>query len=572
MNRLRLKIVGASGTGLLSTGDILTNALSDLGFYAVSDREFPSLIKGGHSSYSLNLSPDPVYALSSGADIMIALDKNGMETYKDELKDGGILVHAYERFGGIKALMEEFESRGVEVVSAPGRKTVAELGGNNLMVNVLLVGMVWKLLGYDYGLVEQAIKEKFASKPKLLEMDLIVLKHGFDLVETKVDFPVPEGNTVRRFINGNRAITLGAIHAGCRAYYAYPMSPASSVLTYMAELQPKTKMIVKQAEDEITAAQLVIGSMYMGTRAMTATSGGGFDLMTESVSLVGMIETPFVAVIAQRPGPATGLPTWTGQGDYQMAKYSGHGEYARLVMAVSNAQDSFELIQHAFNYAEVYQIPVIVLTEKQIAESLWTVDDFEEGAIPIQRGLVTGAELESIESNDRYRITEDGVSKRWIPGSSSAYYFANGDEHLEDGTLTEDAEPSKQMIAKRIRKADTLRDALPEPDLYGEASADISFIGWGSSRNVMMDTIAKFKAEGKSVNYLHYSYLFPLKTDVLEQFMKDNKNVHLIEGNYTGQFGQDIEARGHKFAGKLLKWNGRPIYVEEVSEYINQNL
>jgi 2-oxoglutarate/2-oxoacid ferredoxin oxidoreductase subunit alpha len=572
MNRLRIKIVGASGTGLLSTGDILTNALSDLGFYAVSDREFPSLIKGGTSSYTLNLSAEPVYGLSQESDIMIALDKDGMEKYHHELKDGGILVHAYERFGGIKDLMEELAGRGIEVVSAPGRKTVTELGGHHVMVNVLLIGMFWKLLGYDYKLVEEAMKEKFASKPKLLEMDLIILKKGFELTENKIDFEKPSVVVNRKFVNGNRAVTLGAIHAGCRAYYAYPMSPASSILTYMADYVPQTGMIVKQAEDEISAAQFSIGSMYMGTRSMTATSGGGFDLMTESLSLVGMIENPWVCVIAQRPGPATGLPTWTGQGDYHLAKYAGHGEYPRLVMAVSNAEDSFYLTQHAFNYAEEFQVPVIILTEKQVAESLWTIDDYEEGTIPIKRGLVEGKDLENIESADRYRITESGLSKRWIPCSSDAYYFANGDEHTEDGTLTEEAEPSKQMIAKRIRKAEILAAALPEPDIYGDAKADISFIGWGSSANVMRDAVVALKAEGKSVNYLHYSYLFPLKVDTLAKFFKDNENVHLIEGNHGGQFGQDLEAIGHKFAGKLLKWNGRPFYLEEVTEYINDNL
>lgn len=572
MKRLRIKIVGASGTGLLSTGEILTNALADLGFYAVSDREFPSVIKGGHSSYTLNLSQDPVYALSCQADIMIALDKEGMEVYQHELKDGGILVHGYERFGGIKDLMAAVEARGIEVVSAPGRKTVMELGGNSLMVNVLLIGMFWKLLGYDYSLIEQAIREKFADKPKLLEMDLIVLQKGYELAEARIDFPVPKDGDVRRFLNGNRAVALGAIHAGCRAYYAYPMSPSSSILTDMAALVPQTGMIVKQAEDEITAAQLTIGSMYMGTRALCGTSGGGFDLMTESLSLVGMIENPFVCVIAMRPGPATGLPTWTGQGDYHLAKYAGHGEYARLVMSVSNSQDAFELIQHAFNYAEKFQIPVVLLTDKQIAESMWTVDDYEEGVIPIERGLVSESELETVVSSDRYKITESGLSKRWIPGSSSAYYFANGDEHLEDGTLTEDAEPSRLMIAKRIRKADTVREALPDPDWYGDRVAEISFVGWGSTRNVMMDVIADLKAQGKTVNYLHFSYLFPLKTELLARFFAENPNVHLMEGNYTGQFGQDIEAAGHRFAGKFLKWDGRPFFVEEVHEYINQHL
>lgn len=572
MKRLRIKIVGASGTGLLSTGDILTNALSDLGFHAVSDREFPSVIKGGYSSYTLNLSVDPIYGLSHEADVMIALDKDGMEKYHHELKDGGILVHAYERFGGIKELMEELEGRGIEVVSAPGRKTVMELGGHHVMVNVLLIGMFWKLLGYDYKLVEDAIKEKFASKPKLLAMDLIVLKKGYELSEGKITFEKPAQVVNRKFVNGNRAITLGAIHAGCRAYFAYPMSPASSILTYMAEYVPQTGMIVKQAEDEISAAQFSIGAMYMGTRALTATSGGGFDLMTESLSLVGMIENPWVCVIAQRPGPATGLPTWTGQGDYHMAKYSGHGEYPRLVMAVSNAEDSFTLIQHAFNYAEEFQVPVILLTEKQVAESLWTIDDFEEGTIPIKRGLVEGADLDKLESADRFRITESGVSKRWIPGSSDAYYFANGDEHLEDGTLTEDAEPSRLMIAKRIRKGEALAAALPEPEIFGDTKADISFLGWGSSANVMRDVVTQLQAEGKRVNYLHYTYLFPLKVDTLTQFFEDNKNVHLIEGNHGGQFGQDIEALGHKFTGKFLKWDGRSIYVEEILNYINDNL
>lgn len=569
MSRLRIKIVGASGTGPLSTSEILTNALADLGFHVVLDREYPSLIKGGHSCNTLNVSAEPVYAMSEKADIMIALDKDGMVVYKNELRDGGILVHGYERFGGIKDLMDEMQARGVQVVSVPGRKTVIEAGGNHLMVNVLLIGMFWKLLGFDYAVIEAAIRQQFASKPKLLEMDLLVLKKGFEIPETSFEYPAPTQNKKRRFINGNRAITLGAIHAGCRAYYAYPMSPSSSILTYMAELAPKTGMIVKQAEDEITAAQLAIGSMYMGTRALTGTSGGGFDLMTESLSLAGMIENPFVVVIAQRPGPATGLPTWTGQGDYHLAKYAGHGEYARLVMAVSDAQDAFELTQHAFNLAELYQVPVMLLTEKEIAEGLWTIEDYEEGTIPIQRGLVEGAELASIESNDRFRITESGVSKRWVPGSSPAYYFANGDEHLEDGTLTEDAEPSKQMIAKRIRKGEALKAALPEPVIYGNPSADISFIGWGSSRNVMRDVIAAFAKEGKSVNYLHYSYLFPLKTEVLDEFVRNNKNLHLIEGNYTGQFGQDLETRGIAFAGKLLKWNGRPFYLEEVQDYVN---
>ncbi|MDA1061238.1 MAG: 2-oxoacid:acceptor oxidoreductase subunit alpha, partial [bacterium] len=395
------------------------------------------------------------------------------------------------------------------------------------------------------------------SKPKLLEIDLRCLKAGYDGAQKVLELETPDSVPETMIMDGNKAIALGAIHGGCRAYYAYPMSPASSILNHMAHYANKTGMLVKQVEDEISTVNMALGSMLMGTRALTATSGGGFALMTETVSLSGMIECPLVVVIAQRPGPATGMPTWTCQSDLNLAIHSGHGEFPRCVIGCSDPDSCFDLTQHAFNIAEKFQSPVIVLTEKGIAETNWTIPMFEQRVIPIERGLVPEKELGSLENEDRYRITDSGLSKRWNPGTSDAYYFANSDEHLEDGSLTEEAAESKAMIDKRNRKMDLILDYIPDPDIYGEPSAaDISFVGWGSSKNVMLDIIEEYAERGKKVNFLHFSYLWPLKTEVAEKFFSKNKNVCLIEGNKNGQFGEILEnGIGVKFADRLLKYD-----------------
>lgn len=565
--------------GLLSVGNIISKTLKGMGFYVNSDREYPSLIKGGHSYVQIDFSQDPIHSLSTQVDVGIALDRAGLLESLNVVKEGGTLVHGFERHHLISDLEKRAKKRKIQLMYLPARQIAYSLGGNEIMVNMVLLGLLWRVLGFELNGLEKEITRQFASKPKLLEIDLKCVKAGYNKegvfpVET-LHCNVPTGKTPKTIlVNGNLAIALGALHAGVRAYYAYPMSPASSILTYMSEFANEAGILVKQAEDEITAAQMALGSMFMGTRAMTATSGGGFDLMTETVSLAGMTETPLIIVIAQRPGPATGLPTWTAQADLNMAIHSGHGEFARVVVAVSDPLSCFELTQHALNLAEEFQVPVILLTEKTIAETQVTVPMFEQGKIRIRRGLVTGHEaLKNLKPSDRFKLTESGLSKRWIPGSSHVHYYGNGDEHNEDGTLTEEAEPCKAMYAKRMRKLTLIEESLPDAEILGlEKKADISFIGWGSSKNAILDTINNLEDKGIKVNYLHYSYVWPLKVDKVKAFFKNNKNVHLIEGNYQGQLGDMIEAKtGLKFKGRLLKYNGRPFYVEDVMQYIKNN-
>lgn len=588
MQRNSICVVGESGSGLLSVGKITCEALRNKGYYVNADREYPSLIKGGQSSFTINFSDEPLYALEEQADILVSIDKKSAIKFFDRLRDGGVWIHGYERLSGIKELLDEAKKRNITVINIPIIELAHEMGGTSLMKNVVLIGMLWKALGFGYDNIETEVKHKFGKKVKLLPTNLKCLQAGYERVKTQ-DLSIPQAKKSARrhmIIDGNHAIALGAIHAGVRAYFAYPMSPSSSILTHMANYAAKTGVLVKQAEDEITVANMTVGAAHAGTRAMCATSGGGFDLMTETVSLAGMIETPFVCCVVQRPGPATGLPTWTGQGDINLAIHSAHGEYAKIVLAVSNPTDAFDLTQHAHNLSEEYQCPTIILSEKYIAEAMVTVPEFEQKKISIKRGL-SDATKENLTSYDRFKITKSGLSKRWIPGSDEdAYYFANGDEHDEMGRLTEDAEPSKQMIAKRIRKMELIKKNLPDPILLDKntingkdsnrTKAEISFVGWGSSKSIMHDVIKVAAAEGITVNYLHFEYLWPLKTDYFEKFITKNKNLHLIEGNYTGQFGQLLQAHAkydgkELFKTKLLKWNGRPFFVEEVMEYIRTN-
>ncbi len=577
MNRTSIKIAGSSGSGLVITGQMMMHALKHLGYYINSDREYPSLIKGGYANYQVDFGTQPLHSLSEHIDLVLAVDRIGLMNSIDCMGEGDIVIHDDDRHMMIPGLDAKAREKGIQMVHIPARKIAHDNGGNLLMTNMVSLGLAWRILGLPYEVIADEVREKFKNKPKLLEIDLKCLEAGYKATDVahvpEMDVEHPESVPDTILLEGNTAVGLGAIHAGVRAYFAYPMSPSSSILSYMTKTAHQTGIAVKQGEDEITVAQMTLGAMHMGTRALCATSGGGYDLMTETVSLAAIIETPFVVVICQRPGPATGLPTWTCQGDLNLAIGSAHGEFARVVIGLSDPTSCFELMQHAFNIAEKYQVPVIVLSEKVVCETKRTVAPFEQGVIPIERGLITAnKELEELKPSDRYKFTDSGVSPRWLPGASQANYYANSDEHRTDGCVTEMAEEVIPMVEKRMRKEHTIIDALPEPEIFGaESGADVSFIGWGSTKNVMLDVIRACKEKGIAVNYLHYDYVWPFKKEAAEKFFAENENVCLLEGNYLGQFGQIVEDKtGTKFDKKFLKYDGRQFFFEEVMRYVHE--
>ena len=423
-----------------------------------------------------------------------------------------------------------------------------------------MISFIWKLLGLSQQSLENIVKEIFIEKgEEIVEKNLKCISAGFnsevynDQYNQSSHIPTSKDqNKENKILTGNDALALGTIACGVRAYYGYPMTPATSIFKYLGNTYKQTGILIKQAESEITAVQMVMGSMAMGTRAFTATSGGGFDLMQETISCAGISEVPLVIVLAQRIGAGTGVPTWTGASDIQTAVKAGHGEFPKAVLSVSDIPSAFVLIQKAFNIAEEYQMPVIVLTEKQIAESLFSVISLPE-PLEIQRGIEG--------EGKRYEITDNGISPRWIPTDSKSPYLNTSDEHDEYSTSTEVSKEILTMSQKRMRKLETLKREIPEPTLYGNITANTVLVGSGSTKNAVLDAIT----DGKNVAYLHYEYIYPLKTELLMNLISQNKRLVLVENNQTGELGKIIaETCGYQFKEAILKADGRPIFLEDI--------
>ncbi len=579
MNRVSVKIVGASGQGINSIGEVLAKGLKRSGYCIFGYREYPSLIKGGHASYQIDLSDERIGSSGGQAEILLSLNHHGLKINLPDLKEGGILIHATTgwKFGKEEeALLKE---RKIHAVLLPVESILAKLDAKPILGNVLIAAFVWKVLGLPKDALKTFVGERYAKKKDLLDLNMRCIDEGYgftDAAAPSVSVTLPPSKDEwksQMLLTGSQAMGLGAVHAGVRFYAGYPMTPSSPLLSYIAELQNKTGMVIKQAEDEITAAQMVSGAMLMGTRALTATSGGGFDLMGETLSMNGLLENPTVFALAQRPGPATGLPTWTAQGDLLMAVHMAHGEFPRCVMAVGDGEDAFHLVAEAFNVAEEFQISVIVLYDKHIAEALYTQVPYDQSKTALQRGkLVTDpAGLAVLQASDRYDpAVPDGVSKRWLPGSKAATFCAQGDEHSGDGSSVESAENARAQMEKRMRKVEALRRALPEPELLGSQTPDILLVSWGSNKTVIEDVLRDPSLAGKKIGFLHYTYLWPLRTERLAALAKKAKRVALVECNVQGQFGQLIRMEcGLNITEKILKYDGRPFFYEELLERLS---
>jgi 2-oxoglutarate ferredoxin oxidoreductase subunit alpha len=587
MPRISIKIVGASGQGINSIGAIVAKGLKRSGYCVFGYREYPSLIKGGHASYQLDVSNERVRTTETKVNVLVALNHHGLELNMGELKERGIVLHVTPGWRFPERHQKLIKERSLRVIYLPIDDVLTRLGAKAILSNVLLTAFVWSMLDQDVDALKSLVGEKFAKKKDLLELNMRCIDEGYSFVDTeegKISVALPSPNeefSNHLLITGSQAMGLGAMHAGVRLYASYPMTPSSPLLSFMADLENKTHMVLKQAEDEITAAQMVSGAMYMGTRALTATSGVGFDLMSETVSLNAMIENPTVFVLAQRPGPATGLPTWTAQGALLQAVNSSAGEFARCVLSVSNSQDAFDLMPVAFNLAEEYQISVIVLTDKQIAEALYTQTPYDLQKADVHRGkLVTDPEkLKALKSADRYDPNaEGGISSRWLPGSQAATYCAQADEHDSTGSVDETSGNTKSQMEKRMRKFHRLKASLPEPCVcvtsHGEKGADwmdkgdeieLLVIGWGSTNDVIHDVMCSEELRERRVAYLHYTYLWPLRTQELQKLAERSKRIVLVEQNYQGQLGMLIRMEcGLDIPDKILKYDGRPFFYDEL--------
>lgn len=561
--RFAVKFGGQSGQGINTLGEILAKGIKNCGYNIFACREYPSIIKGGYAAYQIDFSDEEILSSSKYSHILASLAEEALHKYSTLVNPKGIIVHSLNDFQFSDEEKKYIEKNSIEVVHIDTKQIALDNKAPEIMANVVLLGYIWKLLDLDIKILEKLIRKIFAEKKIDMEAEIRCLMAGYNIEKPKnfnidiSELKIKKNWNKSKVLTGNDAIGLGAISAGCRAYYGYPMTPSTTILEMLGGTYKETGMLVKQAESEITAAQLVMGSMYMGTRAFTATSGGGFDLMTETISCAGMTETPFVVVLGQRSGSGTGVPTWTGAGDLNVALGAGHGEFPRCIISTSDVKDCYELIQRAFNIAEKYQLPVIVLTEKQNAESIFNIQELGK-VIKIERGFKNG--------KFRYEITEDGVSPRWLPQSGKPTYLVNSDEHSENGISTEDPQVITQMAEKRMKKLLTLRKELPEPIYYGPKEADIVFVGMGTTKNAVLDAMKQSK---EKIGYLQYQYIYPLKFERILKIYEEGSRVILIENNQSGEFGNLVKKEcNFEFQEKLLKFDSRPFFVEDILDFL----
>lgn len=568
LKRNRIAFAGESGQGIDSVGHIMIQALVSEGYHVFAYREYPSLIKGGFACYQIDIADHAIKSPSKEVDVLLSISRVSASVYAQRVAKNGLIIHTLDQLEFTPEAVRHIAANNIQVIYVDAEAIAIEHGGSSLMENVVLVGILWRILGLGLASVSAQLERIFAKKPQLLEIDLECVNAGYThpIGTIDHDFSIkvkPDAAWQTSLAqDGNWAIAKGAVHAGVRAFYAYPMTPSSSILGYLSDWQFETKMVVKQIEDEISAAQYTIGSSFMGTRAMTGTSGGGFDLMTETISLAGITETPFVVVLAQRPGPGTGLPTWTMAADVNLAVYGGHGEYPRVVLAASDPISAYNLTQQAHNLAEKHRIPVIILTEKQIAESMYNFASLGE-KLPIERHIHEGG------AKGEYYNPDVNASKRWLPGSDSAVYLANSDEHDADGVSIEDAETTIQQYDRRMGKIPAILKDLPRLRTFGNPHADTVVIGWGSVENGVFDYIMACEDESKlHFTYLHLDCLWPLDAEKLRSLLGGKKLV-AIENNYTAQVANLISLEtGLPIETKHLKYDGRGFYTEEIAEIL----
>ncbi len=450
------------------------------------------------------------------------------------------------------------------------------------MENTVALGAANALLNYDPQILNEVLKDTFS--PKTAELNINAAKQGYNHAREhyrdEFGYRLEKTNTAGKhkiFLTGNEAVGLGAIRAGCKLYAAYPMTPATSVLHFLALLDRQYKMIVIQTENEIAAINTVAGASYAGIRTMTATSGGGFCLMTEGIGMTGMTETSPVILLVQRPGPSTGLPTYSAQGDLRFAIHTSQGEFPRTVIAPGNLEECFCKTMEAFNLAEKYQIPAIIITDKYLAESHGTAEPFDQNRIPIDRGqLITDNEYTGEEEYKRHKFTTNGISPRAMPGTKGAIVRTNADEHNEQGYTTEDPDLATKMADKRFKKLDALTKELENYEttkLYGPEEADATILAWGSTKGPIREAMKLLSKEGIKINYLQILYLTPFPVTKVQKILKSAKKTIVVENNKTSQLTSLI--REHLLTTvdhKILKYDGRPFNPEALSQKIKEVL
>jgi 2-oxoglutarate ferredoxin oxidoreductase subunit alpha len=569
---ISIRIGGEAGQGMRIISSLLGKASVRSGLWVFTFQDIMSRIRGGHNFTQLRLSDRPVRSPSSKVDILVCLDKNTLELYQQNMQ--GFIIYDPGKF-------KENPPLGEKYLAVPLEEMANKIGGDARMANSVASGAVLGLLGLTLDSLFSLIADIFSEKgDQVIQANKKCAQSGYDLVKEKYKgLPFCQNFTARdqhkkMLLTGSEAIALAAIASNIRFYSGYPMSPATPIMEYLAAKKKKYGLIVEQAEDEIAAINMAIGAFFGGARSMTGTSGGGLALMVEGISLAGMTETPIVIADCQRPAPATGFPTRTEQADLLYVAHAGHGEFPRAIFAPSTAEDAFDLTNKAFYLAEKYQTPVFILGDQYLNDSAWTADKFSlKGIIPEKQSLLSGDELKNISAYQyrRYRITDSGISPRILPGTPNQVLYADSDEHTEEGHITESGEVRRMMVEKRLRKLSGLYQEIQKPKIYPDKRVKEYIVSWGSTLGIIEEAVSILNNEGLSIGFIHFSEVYPLREDAIPNDILKNARLVAVENNATAQFARLLRMEtGVEIKDRILKYDGRPFYPQDVAEEIKK--
>ncbi|MHA2385381.1 MAG: 2-oxoacid:acceptor oxidoreductase subunit alpha [Candidatus Thorarchaeota archaeon] len=555
---LTLNIGGEAGQGIDTIGDLLTQVFVQSGFYTFTIKDFESRIRGGYNFSQIRVSDRPIHAPVDDIDLIVALSHDAIVGKRKQLVDGGVIIFDDTI---------EFEELDACHHPAPLEKTAREVGGNIRMMNAAALGAVLAVTKFPFKLAEESLSGIFLRKGrKIVDANVEVAKALYDLTMEKWTGTCAQDMSDvmtgpckdRLIVTGNRAIALGAMAANLKWISSYPMSPSTACFQDIVSNAQRLRIGTLQTEDEIASITMAIGASFAGARSMVTTSGGGFSLMAEGLGLAAMTETPVVIYNAQRPGPSTGLPTRTEQADLLFMLTASQGEFPRIMLAPKDPVEAFDVTTRAFNLADKFQVPVMILGDQYFSDSVMNVPRIDATKVKIDRGKKAPEKMS--EPYGRYKLTEDGVSPIAFPGDKGKFVIASGNVHLEDGHITEEPEIRNAMVEKFMKKTPLILKSLNPPEVFGGRGADTTLLTWGSTWGATYEAVKTLSDKGVSINQLHFCDVFPLRTDILSEVFNDAKRVVAIEQNATSQFAKLVRMEtGLTVDHHINKYDGRPM-------------
>lgn len=566
MNKeLSVMIAGEAGQGMQTVGLVLCRIFKQCGFNIFANQDYMSRVRGGNNFFQLRVSREPIYTLRQKSDIVIALDKASVDLHRKNLAVGGIMLLDKNKFS--------LAAEDTVYFDAPIFALADKTAGSEMFINSVACGILVGITQIEFSIIENVLKDVFSDKSEeAVEKNIAASRAGYDYALKnfkllKFELLPLKQKKEQLLMNGNEAIGLAAVASGCKFYSAYPMTPSTSIMNTVSDYAKNYNIVVEQAEDEIAAVNMVIGASFAGARSMTATSGGGFALMVEGLSLAAMTETPIVVVDAQRPAPATGFPTRTEQADLEFLLHAGHGEFARAVYSPGSIEEAFYLTQKAFNLADKYQIPALIMTDQYLADVYRNVAVSDFKRIKVRRYIISKDESNNISNYKRYKFTPSGISPRAVPSWISDAIYADSDEHTEEGHITEDASIRIKMVEKRLhKKMQLLKKEVEPPKSFNLKGSRRVLVGFGSTYGVLREI-----AEMGQFGMIHLPQVWPFPAQEMIKLLKGAKQIITVENNALGQLARLLRRETGIAADRsILKFDGRPFNLDYLLEQLNK--